>query len=270
MKTYLMGGLVLATACATQATPVEEEDKWVTRTTRGFTSATTGCFRTRPASRRRSTRTTTTSISPGRSSRASVRTVVSAAPATSPRTAGPSFLTTSRIASSSPVAPTRSSAPTSARTAPNADVSTVRARREAYSMLLNRGVIRIGLPIPSNAQFTLSAVDDPYDFASAAQLSLFRVPARSRARTSTSWSTVMWDGRETFVDTWARRATAGRQLLQRAVSGQVLPLARLRSRRPGERGDARPRAGDHGPDPDDGDRDRLVRERALLRSGVHV
>ena len=30
---------------------------------------------------------------------------------------------------------------------PRADVSTIQARRQAYSMLLNKGVIRIGLPI---------------------------------------------------------------------------------------------------------------------------
>lgn len=35
---------------------------------------------------------------------------------------------------------------------PNADVSTVQARLKAYSMLLNKGVIRIGLPVPAGAQ----------------------------------------------------------------------------------------------------------------------
>ena len=59
---------------------------------------------------------------------------------------------------------------------PNADVSTVRKRRSAYSMLLNRGLIRVGLPVPANAEFELVAVDDPYHFASAAELSLFRRP----------------------------------------------------------------------------------------------
>src|SRR5262245_6972808 len=56
---------------------------------------------------------------------------------------------------------------------PNADVSTLAKRRQAYSMLLSRGVIRIGLPMPANAEFDLIAVDDPYHFASASQLSLF-------------------------------------------------------------------------------------------------
>jgi hypothetical protein len=77
--------------------------------------------------------------------------------------------------------------------APNADVSTLRKRRAAYSMLLARGVIRVGLPIPANAEFELIAVDDPYHFASAAELSLFRRPLPT---TNLQFaSTVMWDGR---------------------------------------------------------------------------
>ena len=59
---------------------------------------------------------------------------------------------------------------------PRADVSTVHARRAAYSMLLAKGLVRVGLPIPANAQFELLRVDDPYGYASAAELSLFRRP----------------------------------------------------------------------------------------------
>ena len=39
--------------------------------------------------------------------------------------------------------------------APNLPVTTVAQRRTAYSLLLNRGVIRVGLPIPANAEFDL-------------------------------------------------------------------------------------------------------------------
>jgi cytochrome c peroxidase len=60
---------------------------------------------------------------------------------------------------------------------PLADVSTVAARRTAYSMLLSKGLIRVGLTIPTTAEFTLLAVDDPYGYASAVHgLSLFRRP----------------------------------------------------------------------------------------------
>ncbi|WP_189440169.1 hypothetical protein [Rhodanobacter panaciterrae] len=78
---------------------------------------------------------------------------------------------------------------------PVADVSSVYARRIAYAMLLSRGVVRIGMPIPANAEFRLTKVDDPYGYASARELSLFRRPLPS---TNLIWDTaVMWDGRET-------------------------------------------------------------------------
>jgi cytochrome c peroxidase len=81
---------------------------------------------------------------------------------------------------------------------PHADVSTLDARRGAYSMLLNKGLIRIGMAIPSNAEFELIAADDPYGYASAAELSLFRRPLPiSNVK---YLNTVMWDGRETFKD----------------------------------------------------------------------
>lgn len=78
---------------------------------------------------------------------------------------------------------------------PNADVSTVSARRKAYSMLLNRGTIRVGIGMPATAEFELVAVDDPYNYASAAELSMFRRPLP--AANLTAIPTVMWDGRVT-------------------------------------------------------------------------
>jgi hypothetical protein len=77
---------------------------------------------------------------------------------------------------------------------PDADVSTVDARRVAYSMLLTKGVIRIGIGIPANAEFALASVGDPYGHASAAELSLFRRPLP--ATNLGFLTTVMWDGRE--------------------------------------------------------------------------
>jgi hypothetical protein len=93
---------------------------------------------------------------------------------------------------------------------PNADVSTTGARRTAYAMLLTKGLIRVGIGIPANAQFTLAAVDDPYGYASAAQLSLFRrplpatnlrlspAPGKNPPPPTPVLTTVMWDGRETL------------------------------------------------------------------------
>ncbi len=82
---------------------------------------------------------------------------------------------------------------------PNADVSTLAARRSAYSQLLNKGLIRVGIGVPAGADFFLASVDDPYGFASARELSLFRRPLPT---TNMKFlSTLMWDGRETFAGT---------------------------------------------------------------------
>ncbi len=82
-------------------------------------------------------------------------------------------------------------------------------------MLLNKGVIRVGIGIPAGADFELIAVDDPYHHASAGELSLFR---RLPPSTNLAFlSAVMWDGRETFhgqtihfdLDHQANDATTG-------------------------------------------------------------
>src|SRR5690606_6116620 len=70
---------------------------------------------------------------------------------------------------------------------------TKRKRRAAYSMLLSRGVIRVGIGIPEGAEFELIAVDDPYGYASAEELSLFRRPLP--AANLPFIPRVMWDGR---------------------------------------------------------------------------
>jgi cytochrome c peroxidase len=83
---------------------------------------------------------------------------------------------------------------------PLADVSTREQRRQAYSMLRTKGVIRVGLPVPPNAEFIVAAVADPYGYAgnnaNGNELSLFRRPLPT---TNIAFlSTVMWDGRETL------------------------------------------------------------------------
>jgi len=90
---------------------------------------------------------------------------------------------------------------------PLADVSTVAARREAYSMLLSKGLIRVGIGIPDNAEFELIKVDDPYGYASAKELSLFRRPLPT---TNLKFlSTAMWDARETHKDPASPDCLAG-------------------------------------------------------------
>lgn len=90
---------------------------------------------------------------------------------------------------------------------PNADVSTLDARRAAYSMLRNRAVIRVGIGLPANAEFSIVAIDDPYGHATGSELSLFRRPLMS---TNLKFSpTIMWDGREPSLESQANHATLG-------------------------------------------------------------
>jgi cytochrome c peroxidase len=70
----------------------------------------------------------------------------------------------------------------------------------AHSLLLSHGLIRIALAVPANAQFTVTAVHDPYGCALVADstgrmiLSAYRRPLPS---TNLRFlSTMMWDGRE--------------------------------------------------------------------------
>ncbi len=72
----------------------------------------------------------------------------------------------------------------------------------AYSLLLNKGLIRVGMAIPANAQFTVSVVSDPYgcaqttDSTGRVRLSVYRRPLPS---TNLRFlSAVMFDGRETL------------------------------------------------------------------------
>jgi cytochrome c peroxidase len=90
-------------------------------------------------------------------------------------------------------------------TCPSDDVSTLRAKRQAYSLLLARGLIRIGLPVPSDGlQFEIIEVKDPYGCntnpttgltgSTTGIVSIYRRPLPT---TNLGFlSTIMWDGRE--------------------------------------------------------------------------
>jgi cytochrome c peroxidase len=87
--------------------------------------------------------------------------------------------------------------PNDGATCPTADVSTLESLRHAYRLLLGKGLIRVSLPIPADAEFSLADVDDPYNCTSGGELALFRRPLPS---TNLKFlSAVMWDGRETKV-----------------------------------------------------------------------
>ncbi len=87
----------------------------------------------------------------------------------------------------------------------NIDVSTREGRRKAYSLLLNRGLIRIALSLPSGAQFTVTSVKNPYGCSSTQTLSMYRRPLPT---TNLRFlSTLMWDGRESSPQTGTQKFT---------------------------------------------------------------
>ncbi len=79
---------------------------------------------------------------------------------------------------------------------PSADVSTVRARRSAYGLLMSKGLIRISLPVPAGADFQITDIQDPNQCpqTTAAQPAMYRRPLP--ATNLPFLTTVMWDGRE--------------------------------------------------------------------------
>jgi cytochrome c peroxidase len=76
----------------------------------------------------------------------------------------------------------------------NIETSTLQERREAYSLLLSRGLIRIALPVPPGAEFTVKSVRNPYGCNDTSTLSMYRRPLP--ATNLKFLSTVMFDGRE--------------------------------------------------------------------------
>ena len=90
----------------------------------------------------------------------------------------------------------------------DADISSLSKRRRAFSLLLERAVIRVGVAVPDDAEFVVERVDDPYQCdAPGNMVSMFRRPLPS---TNLAFlSTVMWDGREPDLATQADDATMG-------------------------------------------------------------
>ena len=85
----------------------------------------------------------------------------------------------------------------------DADVSTINARRRAFSLLLDKGLIRIALNAPTRTEFDIVDVDDPYRCGApstslrASQpttASMYRRPLPSA--NLKFLSAVMWDGRQ--------------------------------------------------------------------------
>jgi cytochrome c peroxidase len=94
-------------------------------------------------------------------------------------------------------------------------VSSLEAMRKAYSLVLSKGLIRIGLPMQSSMQFQILSVDDPYGCntnpttgltgAQTGTASFYRRPLPSA--NLGFLSTIMWDGREPSLFNQAVDAT---------------------------------------------------------------
>jgi cytochrome c peroxidase len=102
-------------------------------------------------------------------------------------------------------------------TCPSDNVSTLVAKRATYTLLLNKGLIRVGLPMQSTMQFQILNVEDPYGCntspttgltgAQHGIASFYRRPLPSA--NLGFLSTIMWDGREPDLLHQAMDATLG-------------------------------------------------------------
>jgi cytochrome c peroxidase len=100
-------------------------------------------------------------------------------------------------------------------TCPTDDVSTPQAMQQAYQLVLSKALIRIGLPMPASAQFSVTNVQDPYGCNNNPQTGLTNpttgtVSVYRRPLPSTNLgflSTIMWDGREPSLSSQATDAT---------------------------------------------------------------
>jgi cytochrome c peroxidase len=103
-------------------------------------------------------------------------------------------------------------------TCPSDDVSTLSAKQRAYSLLLTKGLIRIGLPMPASPrEFQIIAVDDPYGCntdpmtgltgSATGTVSVYRRPLPTA--NLGFLNTIMWDGREPSLFSQAVDATKG-------------------------------------------------------------
>ncbi len=97
-------------------------------------------------------------------------------------------------------------------TCPTDDVSSLAAKSQSYKLLLEKGLIRIGLPLPAAAilQFEVTSVDDPYHCTmlttpTTGLVSIYRRPLPSA--NLGFLSTFMWDGREPSLASQSMDAT---------------------------------------------------------------
>ncbi len=107
-------------------------------------------------------------------------------------------------------------------TCPSADVSSIDAKQQAFGLLLSKGLIRIGLPVPAAAEYQIVSVSDPYgcntnpvtgltNFGPVGPTTgIVSVYRRPLPATNLGFlTTIMWDGREPSLEQQAIDATLG-------------------------------------------------------------
>jgi cytochrome c peroxidase len=85
------------------------------------------------------------------------------------------------------------------------DVSTLAGRSAAYSLLRTRGLIRIAIGVPANADYFIHSVNNPYGCNESDTISMYRRPLP--ATNLRFLSTVMFDGRESSPLTGTKKIT---------------------------------------------------------------
>src|SRR5690349_10400801 len=90
---------------------------------------------------------------------------------------------------------------------PTSGVITLEERREAYSLLLGRGLIRVGIAVPPNADYQVVGVYNRYGCNATDVISMYRRPLPT---TNLPFlSAVMFDGRESSPSTGTVKVSYG-------------------------------------------------------------
>lgn len=87
----------------------------------------------------------------------------------------------------------------------NIDVSTLAGRSAAYSLLRTRGLIRVAIGVPENADYRVISVNNPYGCNESDVISMYRRPLP--ATNLRFLSAVMFDGRESSPLTGTQKIT---------------------------------------------------------------
>lgn len=87
----------------------------------------------------------------------------------------------------------------------NIDVSTLEGRAAAYSLLRTRGLLRIAIAVPANANYEVMSVNNPYGCNESDTISMYRRPLP--ATNLRFLSAVMVDGRESTPLTGTQKIT---------------------------------------------------------------